>query len=185
VTQMMERLLNSFTTHLGAVQQREAHLHSHGSRTAARHVLESQQYITTSNDMMATFFRAHRDELAPEVTGDARPHKLTKRQEARNNDMEVNHVSTRLALMIFAEPCSPKKQIRYVVALLINKENKSKERQYAVDFVEGQHMLRHEEWPAHVPAGFIQRSVANPETGIVEPKKFYRPNLKRLDDDEV
>jgi hypothetical protein len=78
-----------------------------------------------------------------------------------------------------------KKQIRYVVALLINKENRTKERRYANDFVPDQHMLRHEEWPAHVPAGFIQRSVANPQTGTVELKKFYRPELKHLDGDAV
>lgn len=72
-----------------------------------------------------------------------------------------------------------------MVALLINKENKAKERQYAIDFGEDQHMLRHEEWPAHVPAGYIQRIGGNPETGVVEPKKFYRPNLKHLDDDAV
>jgi hypothetical protein len=57
------------------------------------------------------------------------------------------------------------------VAPLINEENKSKERQYAVDFVENQHMSRHEEWPAHVPAGYVTQSVMNPDTGGVELKK--------------
>jgi hypothetical protein len=93
LTQTMKRLLESLSVHLGAVQQREAHLHNHGSRTAAQHVVESSQYTATPNDMMTTFFRAHRDELVPETTGNALPRKLTKKEGARITGMEVNHVS--------------------------------------------------------------------------------------------
>jgi isochorismate hydrolase len=66
--------------------------------------------------------------------------------------------------------------------MLLNKENKVKEKRYAIDFVENQHMLHHEEWPVHVPVGYIQRSVMDPETQRVVLKKFWRPNLRRLDE---
>lgn len=80
---------------------------------------------------------------------------------------------------------SHQKQLRYAVCLHIDKEHNDKESRYNIAFAENEHMLRKNEWPAHVPAGYIQKSVIDPQTGAVVLNKIHRLHRKKLTKDPM
>jgi hypothetical protein len=82
--------------YLSAVQQREAHLQAHGSRAIFRQITQSIEFVDAANDMMTTFHRTHLADRLHDSPVDDRRRKMTKKEEARINGVEIDHVSITL-----------------------------------------------------------------------------------------
>ncbi|KAJ9118859.1 hypothetical protein QFC24_006058 [Naganishia onofrii] len=166
LTVQLATMLTCPSTYVESTYKREQYLTTHGSQTTVRNLVQSPLFSETVEIMNRAFWQAHKNEPSASDSAQGLPPRLTSRQQARVKRIEVDN-----------------KQVRYAVALLLNKENKSKIRRYAIDYVPDQQMLKHEEWPNHVFAGFIEVPIVDPETMQVSLRKCYRPALKHLDND--